>query len=330
MYEVSYPMTIVSFDGFDEMERDVTSLFALNKRGQLKPTCLWPNALVVEALVHNTGIPLDVLLNTNSLRSESISTKMSWMARKYTTRDGDAAYCLLGIFGVNMPLLSGAGRKAFDRLQLELLQSSNHESTFTCYDHSFETRLLAPARSPYTDCGKPVASPTWTNVYRARRVDRTPYSITNTVLSFEISANQGGWCFTDGDSNEGIIAALDCNVPFAHESERCFMTLMRVSCGHYIRKPSRLSQVNSVVLREVLDRMLLGGLGPGTGDQNNGSELIMDSSQAFNIFIHFGLDNHDACGVKEVSFSRRFLIEASQRYLVDSDPDSQADDAMLM
>ena len=38
---------------------------------------------------------------------------MSWASRRVTTRDEDIAYCLLGIFSVNMPLLYGEGEKAF-------------------------------------------------------------------------------------------------------------------------------------------------------------------------------------------------------------------------
>ncbi|KAI0430149.1 hypothetical protein F5Y09DRAFT_238235 [Xylaria sp. FL1042] len=42
---------------------------------------------------------------------------MSWAARRTTFREEDEAYCLLGIFNVNMPLIYGEGVKAFRRLQ---------------------------------------------------------------------------------------------------------------------------------------------------------------------------------------------------------------------
>jgi hypothetical protein len=44
--------------------------------------------------------------------------RMSWAADRETTRIEDLAYYLLGIFGVNMPLLYGEGKKAFLRLQV--------------------------------------------------------------------------------------------------------------------------------------------------------------------------------------------------------------------
>lgn len=50
---------------------------------------------------------------------------MSWAAGRETTRTEEAAYCLLGIFDVNMPLLYGEGNKAFLRLQQEFLKESD-------------------------------------------------------------------------------------------------------------------------------------------------------------------------------------------------------------
>ncbi|KAF2772929.1 hypothetical protein EJ03DRAFT_149688 [Teratosphaeria nubilosa] len=55
---------------------------------------------------------------------------MSWMAGRKTTRSEDTAYCLLGIFGINMPLLYGEGSKAFSRLQKEIISSTYDESIF--------------------------------------------------------------------------------------------------------------------------------------------------------------------------------------------------------
>lgn len=58
---------------------------------------------------------------------------MSWAAERKTTRVEDRDYCLFGLFGlfdINMPLLYGEGRKAFFRLQEELLKNSNEQSLF--------------------------------------------------------------------------------------------------------------------------------------------------------------------------------------------------------
>ncbi|PPJ59912.1 hypothetical protein CBER1_08318 [Cercospora berteroae] len=60
-----------------------------------------------------------------------IAQRMSWAAKRTTTRPEDMAYCLLGLFGVNMPLLYGeGGERAFERLQLEILSRGTDQSLF--------------------------------------------------------------------------------------------------------------------------------------------------------------------------------------------------------
>ncbi|PMD49874.1 uncharacterized protein K444DRAFT_577101 [Hyaloscypha bicolor E] len=60
----------------------------------------------------------------------SVAQKMSWAAGRKTTRLEDEAYCLMGLFDVNMPLLYGEGRKAFLRLQQEILRQFDDASIF--------------------------------------------------------------------------------------------------------------------------------------------------------------------------------------------------------
>jgi hypothetical protein len=60
-----------------------------------------------------------------------IAKKMSWAARRETSRAEDSAYCLMGLFDVNMPLLYGEGaQKAFIRLQTEIMARTTDESIF--------------------------------------------------------------------------------------------------------------------------------------------------------------------------------------------------------
>ncbi|KAI0550043.1 heterokaryon incompatibility protein-domain-containing protein [Xylaria curta] len=59
-----------------------------------------------------------------------IAARMAWAARRETTRIEDIAYCLLGIFGVNLPLLYGEGERAFIRLQEEIVKNNNDLSLF--------------------------------------------------------------------------------------------------------------------------------------------------------------------------------------------------------
>ncbi|KAF5637207.1 heterokaryon incompatibility protein het-E-1 [Fusarium tjaetaba] len=76
-----------------------------------------------------TGIPRKVLY-VGDLGSFSAATRMSWAARRRTTRMEDQAYCLLGIFDVHMPLLYGEGKHAFIRLQEEIIRKQPDHTLF--------------------------------------------------------------------------------------------------------------------------------------------------------------------------------------------------------
>lgn len=77
------------------------------------------------------GIPQNVLHKKLPVSSASIAQKMSWASTRRASRKEDTAYCLLGLFDINMPLLYGEGDKAFLRLQLEIIQSNDDETFFT-------------------------------------------------------------------------------------------------------------------------------------------------------------------------------------------------------
>ena len=69
---------------------------------------------------------------SGNLSKYSVAQKMSWASRRQTSRIEDTAYCLLGIFGINMPLLYGEGEAAFRRLQEEIIRRSGDDSIFAC------------------------------------------------------------------------------------------------------------------------------------------------------------------------------------------------------
>jgi len=75
----------------------------------------------LEQQIHQTtGIALEALQG-EPLAQFSVYDRLSWAMRRKTTIEEDAAYCLLGIFDIHMPLLYGEGRqKALDRLQREI------------------------------------------------------------------------------------------------------------------------------------------------------------------------------------------------------------------
>ncbi|KAF2438834.1 HET-domain-containing protein [Karstenula rhodostoma CBS 690.94] len=81
-----------------------------------------------------------------------VAVRMSWASNRETTRVEDLAYCLMGIFDVNMPLLYGEGKKAFIRLQEEIIKQNPDLSIFAWIDPfpSMFSGLLA--ESP--ECGQ--------------------------------------------------------------------------------------------------------------------------------------------------------------------------------
>lgn len=83
----------------------------------------------------------------------SIGERMRWASKRTATRSEDLAYSLLGVFGINMPLLYGEGDKAFYRLQLEIIRQSTDESIFawraTERPYSITTRALIARDASY-------------------------------------------------------------------------------------------------------------------------------------------------------------------------------------
>lgn len=115
----------------------------------------------------------------------SVATRMSWVSRRQTSRVEDIAYCLLGIFDVNMPLLYGEGRKAFLRLELEILKKSDDESIFAWTSLAImgPSGLLALWPDAFADSAD-ISAPTVVANQSKTIVERKPYSMTNKGLEF--------------------------------------------------------------------------------------------------------------------------------------------------
>lgn len=77
-----------------------------------------------------TGIQSDILWHNGRIKHASVAEKMSWASRRETTRIEDMAYCLLGLFDINMPMLYGERWNAFLRLQYEIVKKTNDLSLF--------------------------------------------------------------------------------------------------------------------------------------------------------------------------------------------------------
>ena len=87
------------------------------------------NKKSLERQIHKiTGITAQALQGS-PLSHFSINERMSWAAKRETKREEDAAYSLLGIFDIHMPLIYGEGRKkALVRLHKEIRESLRDKS----------------------------------------------------------------------------------------------------------------------------------------------------------------------------------------------------------
>jgi hypothetical protein len=84
---------------------------------------------LLERQIHEiTGITAQALQG-DPLSHFSVNERLSWAAKRKTKREEDAAYSLLGIFDIHMPLIYGEGReKALIRLYKEIEESSKDKS----------------------------------------------------------------------------------------------------------------------------------------------------------------------------------------------------------
>ncbi|OBZ70012.1 hypothetical protein A0H81_09932 [Grifola frondosa] len=105
---------------------------------------------LVDEINDITLVDRDVLLGLPV--QVSIAQRMLWASYRRTTRVEDMAYCLLGIFDVHMPTIYGEGKRAFIRLQHEIMHSTTDHSIFAW--HNWKTDgdiqdILAPEPSRF-------------------------------------------------------------------------------------------------------------------------------------------------------------------------------------
>jgi hypothetical protein len=101
-----------------------------------------------QAIFEKTQIPVNILAGAD-LETASVAQRMSWASNRRTTRSEDRAYCLMGIFGINMPLLYGEGERAFIRLQEEIMKISNDHSIFAWKSTDIRGGLLATSPAAF-------------------------------------------------------------------------------------------------------------------------------------------------------------------------------------
>lgn len=121
--------------------------------------CIGTRANLIGDISSGTMIPEAALSQPWDPNSFSIAERMSWASNRQTTREEDIAYCLLGLFDVNMSLIYGEGSRAFQRLQEEILKRDTDMTIFAWSapldqgpsDPSTQgVRLIAPSPSAFS------------------------------------------------------------------------------------------------------------------------------------------------------------------------------------
>ncbi|KAI8624100.1 HET-domain-containing protein [Xylariaceae sp. FL1651] len=200
-------------------------------------------------LAEATGVDMEILTKDRPLDSASIARRMSWAASRETTRPEDMAYCLMGIFSVNMPMLYGEGEeKAFLRLQEEIMKQSDDQSLFGWVDPTAAPDalhgLLATSPSMFLSSHSILPYEDWE--------PRTPYAMTNRGLRIDLHLS--------ARENNIYVAAIDCPSPPKYEDSSFLAIYLeklsnndqrygRVRAGE-LAKISRRGPIETVYVRQ--------------------------------------------------------------------------------
>lgn len=166
--------------------------------------CLGEKRALSPLLAEITAIDETILRCELPVESASVAKRMSWASLRETTRPEDLAYCLMGLFGVNMPMLYGeGGERAFLRLQEEIMKSSDDQSLFAWTDQALGSDpdalhgLLATNPSGFSKSNGMLPYRDWE--------PREPYMMTNRGLHIQLHLTAIG--------DDMFVASLDCPVP---------------------------------------------------------------------------------------------------------------------
>ena len=204
-------------------------LLKLDEHGQHWLYRVYSTTRLIERIANVTNIPPSLLKTHSTPGHYSFAQKMSWVGKRETTRLEDMSYCLLGLLGVNMPLLYGeGGHRAWSRLLEEVVKSSPDETIFV-FPHSREedAGVLAPHPSSFKDCGHDKGFDYFL---------RPPYAVTNQGLELRVKAGNAFLCESDVDKLGRLLLPLNCfadggDGPYG--SFPIILGLRKLLCGHF-------------------------------------------------------------------------------------------------
>ncbi|KAF7534392.1 hypothetical protein G7054_g6259 [Neopestalotiopsis clavispora] len=192
---------------------------------------------LLEEIESITGISSEAY--QRSPNAFSVAQRMSWASHRTTTRTEDIAYCLLGLFNVNMPLIYGEGDNAFIRLQEEICKTYPDLTAFAwttqpslrAYSPAQKFRgLLASHPAEFAGCGR---------VRPVLRTQQWNYNQKNTTI--------GNWDIGfDGmtlqmDEVYGLLMYVGWTRTTTLEDVRLYISLTRTIDGYVRSLPDRLA-----------------------------------------------------------------------------------------
>lgn len=201
---------------------------------------LGDKASLSNILVNRTGIPTDVLKNTKLPQAYSIAQRMSWAAKRTTTRLEDRAYSLMGLFDVNMPMIYGERERAFIRLQEQIISKSTDESIFV-----WDLDLLEDSTrdAKHVHCGLLATSPAC--FARCGDVIRSGRSRGFRINQFGISISLSATLYALGTYQAPL------NVTKAKAAGQCALLLAKLPEGDSFARTSSPSG-ESILMTEML------------------------------------------------------------------------------
>lgn len=159
-----------------------------------------------------TNISSRVVAGLDRTVLASVAERMSWAAGRQTTRVEDQAYCLMGLFNVNMPLLYGEGKDAFRRLQQHIITSGPDQSIFAWgFDQppsplalEIHTDILARSPKAFAHSGsisrlpvnKPQGPQLWSNLITNSSFRQTTVGLEITLLLADVPFGNSGLVHT--------------------------------------------------------------------------------------------------------------------------------------
>jgi len=150
-----------------------------------------------------------------------------------TTRIEDLAYCLMGLFGIHMPLLYGEGWRAFIRLQEEILKISDDYSLFAWVVSHPLLNIIQHASLPVTQHGLLAMSPALfknsNNIVRIGREHKlflSHGSLTTSNMGYHwtvpfVGPFIGDLAWVRGHKDE-VLALLNCTESGPRETHTCY------------------------------------------------------------------------------------------------------------